>query len=46
MSAEEFRDDLKELVGRYPGLDAEDLRDVAARFERLADQREQEREVF
>jgi len=46
MSVEEFREDLKELVGRYPGLDADDLRDVADRIERLADRREDEREVL
>ena len=46
MSVEEFREDLKELVGRYPNLGADDLRDVADRFERLADQRETEQEVF
>jgi hypothetical protein len=34
------------LVGRYPGLNAEDLRDIAGRFERLAEQRENERGVF
>lgn len=46
MSVDEFLDDLEELVGRYPGLDADDLRDVSGRFERLADQRENEQEVF
>lgn len=46
MSVEEFRDDLKELIGKYPGLDADDLRDVSARLDRLADRREDEREVL
>lgn len=46
MSVDEFRDDLRELVGRYPGLDADDLRDVADRLETLADRRENEREVL
>lgn len=46
MSAEEFREDLRELVGRYPGLDADDLRDISDRLERLAERREDEREVL
>ena len=33
MSTEEFRDDLRELLGRYPSLDAEDLREFVERAE-------------
>jgi len=46
MSVEEFREDLKQLLGQYPSLDADDLRDVSDRIERLADRREDEREVL
>ena len=46
MSVDEFREDLKELVGRYPALDADDLRDVSDRLDRLADRREDEQEVL
>jgi len=46
VSTEEFRDDLRELLGRYPSLDAEDLRDIAGRLNRLADRREDEQEVL
>jgi len=46
MSPEEFRADLQQLVASYPNLDADDLRDIADRFERLADRREGEEAVF
>lgn len=46
MSAEEFREDLRELLGRYPALDAEELRDISDRLDRLAERREDEMEVF
>ncbi|WP_156105614.1 hypothetical protein [Halobellus rufus] len=46
MSLDEFRGDLRELVGRYPGLDADDLREVSERIDRLADRREDEQEVL
>lgn len=46
MSVEEFRADLQQLVAQYPNLDADDLRDISDRFDRLADRREGEQEVF
>jgi len=46
MSLDEFRADLRELVGRHPDLSAEDLRDVSDRLDRLADRREDEQEVL